>query len=161
MGSPIAVTRFLVSDSGNLLPAILLTIGLGSNRSMWLGPPSMNRKITLWAVARWWPGRADRGEAAEAARAREPAIRSASGAQRHRTGSFQKIATAGDRFVVGRPGRSGVSVISRHRKIRWRSAGHASGRPMRRPRGRGRERPWPGFFPHPKGGGRRRCQTHG
>src|SRR5436305_9735004 len=36
---------------GNGWPASRFTSGLGSNVSMWLGPPSMNRKITLRALA--------------------------------------------------------------------------------------------------------------
>ncbi len=48
--SPIGViTGLKLGGSG--LPASWLSAGLGSNRSMWLGPPSMNRKITLLAVA--------------------------------------------------------------------------------------------------------------
>ena len=31
-------------------PAISFNLGLGSNRSMWLGAPSMNRKITRLAL---------------------------------------------------------------------------------------------------------------
>src|SRR5688500_10037904 len=46
--SPIAViTGLKLSGSG--FPAYLRMAGLGSNRSMWLGPPSMNRKMTLLA----------------------------------------------------------------------------------------------------------------
>src|SRR5205814_4549656 len=47
---PIAVmTR--PNDAGIGLPAIFWSAGLGSYRSMWLGPPSMKRKITLFALA--------------------------------------------------------------------------------------------------------------
>ena len=34
------------NDSGIGLPASLSSAGLGSNRSMWLGPPSMNSQMT-------------------------------------------------------------------------------------------------------------------
>ena len=48
--SPIGViTGLKLGGSG--LPARRLSAGLGSNVSMWLGPPSMNRKMTLRAVA--------------------------------------------------------------------------------------------------------------
>ena len=48
--SPIGViTGLKLGGSG--LPASRLSSGLGSNVSMWLGPPSMNRKMTLRAVA--------------------------------------------------------------------------------------------------------------
>ena len=57
--SPIGViTGLKLGGSG--LPARRLSSGLGSNVSMWLGPPSMNRKITLRAVRRAPPGRIDR-----------------------------------------------------------------------------------------------------
>ena len=49
--SPIGViTGLKLGGSG--FPASRLSSGLGSNVSMWLGPPSMNRKITLRAVLR-------------------------------------------------------------------------------------------------------------
>ncbi len=48
--SPIAVTtRPKLGGSG--CPARRLSSGLGSKRSMWLGPPSMKRKMTLRARA--------------------------------------------------------------------------------------------------------------
>ena len=48
--SPIGViTGLKLGGSG--WPASRFSSGLGSNVSMWLGPPSMNRKITLRAVA--------------------------------------------------------------------------------------------------------------
>ena len=37
------------NDSGIGLPASLSSAGLGSNRSRWLGPPSMNSKMTDFA----------------------------------------------------------------------------------------------------------------
>ena len=37
--------------AGNGFPASSLSLGFGSNRSRLLGPPSMNRKITLLALA--------------------------------------------------------------------------------------------------------------
>ena len=40
--------------SGRGLPASLLSKGLGSNKSIWLGPPSMKRKITDLALAKCW-----------------------------------------------------------------------------------------------------------
>ncbi len=48
--SPIGVMTGL-KLGGNGWPASRFTSGLGSNVSIWLGPPSMNRKITLRAVA--------------------------------------------------------------------------------------------------------------
>ena len=50
------ITRSI--DPGSDWPANRLTSGLGSNVSMWLGPPSMNRKITLRAGVRLCPDRA-------------------------------------------------------------------------------------------------------
>ena len=48
--SPIGViTGLKLGGSG--WPASRFSSGLGSNVSMWLGPPSMNRKMTLLAVA--------------------------------------------------------------------------------------------------------------
>ena len=35
--------------------------GLGSNRSIWLGPPVMNRKMQRLALAGKWPGRGASG----------------------------------------------------------------------------------------------------
>ena len=47
--SPMAVmTGLKLSGSG--LPANCSSLGLGSNKSMWLGPPSMNRKMTRLAL---------------------------------------------------------------------------------------------------------------
>ena len=48
---------------GNGWPASRFTSGLGSKVSIWLGPPSMNRKITLLALAGrlHGGGRDDRG----------------------------------------------------------------------------------------------------
>src|ERR1041384_6524011 len=46
--SPIERTS-LAKLSGIGFPAHSLSFGLGSNRSKWLGPPSMKRKITLFA----------------------------------------------------------------------------------------------------------------
>ena len=42
---------FFVIDAGSGLPFHLCSAGLGSNRSIWLGPPSMNRKMTFFALA--------------------------------------------------------------------------------------------------------------
>src|ERR1700704_6481191 len=41
--------RSLVSDAGSGLPFHFSSSGLGSNRSSWLGPPSMNMKMTFFA----------------------------------------------------------------------------------------------------------------
>ena len=46
-----ASLRSLVIDGGSGLPCHFCSSGLGSNRSIWLGPPSMNRKITFFALA--------------------------------------------------------------------------------------------------------------
>ncbi len=48
--SPIGVIT-VPKLSGSGWPASSSSFGLGSNRSMWLGPPSMNRKMQLLAVA--------------------------------------------------------------------------------------------------------------
>src|SRR3954470_13912043 len=42
--------RFLLIDSGRAWPSHLLNDGFGSNRSRWLGPPAMNRKMTFFAL---------------------------------------------------------------------------------------------------------------
>src|SRR5437016_4046127 len=46
-----ASLRSLVSDGGSDLPFHFCKAGLGSNRSIWLGAPSMNRKMTFLALA--------------------------------------------------------------------------------------------------------------
>src|SRR3954471_16382370 len=69
--SPIAVMT-LAKLSGIGLPASLFTIGLGSNKSIWLGPPSMKRKMTLFALAGKRAGRGDNGESAGAPSAEAP-----------------------------------------------------------------------------------------
>src|SRR5262249_47491335 len=61
--SPIAV-MILPTDGGSGLPAISLTLGLGSNVSMWLGPPSMNRKMHAFALAGTCGPRGPSGRAA-------------------------------------------------------------------------------------------------
>src|SRR3982074_2834208 len=43
-----------VTDAGNGMPAHFFRAGLGSKRSSWLGAPSMNRKITFFALAEKW-----------------------------------------------------------------------------------------------------------
>ena len=51
--SPMAVTgRSKLSGRG--LPASLLSSGFGSKRSRWLGPPSMKRNITFFALPQLW-----------------------------------------------------------------------------------------------------------
>ena len=42
--------RSLVIAGGSGLPCHFCSSGLGSNRSIWLGPPSMNRKMTFFAL---------------------------------------------------------------------------------------------------------------
>ena len=42
--------RSLVSSAGSGLPCHFWSSGLGSNRSSWLGPPSMNMKMTFLAL---------------------------------------------------------------------------------------------------------------
>src|SRR5215471_6294372 len=49
---PIAVTT-LPNDAGIGCPASFSNSGLGSKRSRWLGPPSMNSQITDFAVGAW------------------------------------------------------------------------------------------------------------
>ena len=44
-----ASCKSLVSDAGSGLPSHFSSSGFGSNKSSWLGPPSMNRKITFLA----------------------------------------------------------------------------------------------------------------
>ena len=46
-----ASRRSLVISGGSGLPLHFCNAGLGSNRSSWLGPPSMNMKITFLALA--------------------------------------------------------------------------------------------------------------
>src|ERR1035438_9199382 len=43
--------RSLVSSGGRGLPCHFWSSGLGSKRSIWLGPPSMNMKMTFLALA--------------------------------------------------------------------------------------------------------------
>src|ERR1041385_4422724 len=43
--------RSLVIEAGRGLPCHCWSAGLGSKRSIWLGPPSMKRKITFLALA--------------------------------------------------------------------------------------------------------------
>ena len=45
-----ASRRSLVMDGGSGLPLHFCSSGLGSNRSIWLGPPSMNMKMTFFAL---------------------------------------------------------------------------------------------------------------
>src|SRR6516162_5511813 len=40
--------------SGSGLPCHFDNSGLGSNRSTWLGPPTMNMKMMDFALASWW-----------------------------------------------------------------------------------------------------------
>src|SRR5205085_8133238 len=51
---PRDVCEGLPIESGMGLPSSLVSSGFGSNRSTWLGPPSMNRKMTDFAVGVWW-----------------------------------------------------------------------------------------------------------
>src|SRR4051794_32965595 len=57
--------------SGRGLPCHFFRAGLGSNRSMGLGPPTMNRKMTRLAVGSWcgFRGASGLAEGFEAARA--------------------------------------------------------------------------------------------
>src|SRR5207247_9164128 len=57
---PIAVIT-LPKDSGIGWPASLSRAGFGSNRSRWLGPPSMNSQMTDFARVGKCGGRGDRG----------------------------------------------------------------------------------------------------
>src|SRR5437667_9002126 len=49
---PMAVIGF-PNDAGIGCPLISVSLGLGSNRSTWLGPPSMNSQITDLALGSW------------------------------------------------------------------------------------------------------------
>src|SRR5687767_16009289 len=49
------------NDSGIGWPASRIRSGFGSNRSTWLGPPDMKRKMTLLALAWKWVGDGDSG----------------------------------------------------------------------------------------------------
>src|SRR5579872_4484648 len=53
-------TRFTVGGSG--CPANLSTAGLWSKVSMWLGPPSMNKKMTFLARGTDCAGLLDKGD---------------------------------------------------------------------------------------------------
>src|SRR5205823_795018 len=53
--TPIGV-KTLPKLAGSGWPFRLVSSGFGSNRSRWLGPPSMNRKIQLLALAAKWDG---------------------------------------------------------------------------------------------------------
>ena len=44
-----ASCKSLVSDAGRGLPSHFSSSGFGSNKSSWLGPPSMNMKMTFLA----------------------------------------------------------------------------------------------------------------
>jgi len=44
-------TCWATGDSSTVMPAYLLSAGLGSNDSMWLTPPAMNNQITFFALA--------------------------------------------------------------------------------------------------------------
>ena len=50
---PRDVCAGLPMESGTGWPSSLVSVGFGSNRSTWLGPPSMKRKITDLAVGGW------------------------------------------------------------------------------------------------------------
>ena len=52
------------TDAGSGLPCHFANSGLGSNRSTWLGPPVMNRKMTRFAVGSWCGFLAASGSAA-------------------------------------------------------------------------------------------------
>jgi hypothetical protein len=43
----------ILTSPGGGLPSNSLSTGLGSNKSIWLGPPFWNRQITFLAVGRW------------------------------------------------------------------------------------------------------------
>src|SRR6202030_971960 len=45
-----ASLSWLVIEGGSGWPCHFLSSGLGSKRSTWLGAPSMNMKITFWAL---------------------------------------------------------------------------------------------------------------
>src|SRR5437588_10984646 len=53
---PVLVRTRLGISNGNGLPLSRSSIGLGSNRSTWDGPPDMKRKMMRLAVAGNWRG---------------------------------------------------------------------------------------------------------
>ena len=53
-----AKRTFLVMLSGSFCPCSSLSLGLGSNRSSWLGAPSLNRKMQALALGANCGGRA-------------------------------------------------------------------------------------------------------
>ena len=83
--SPIDVMT-LPKLSGSGLPASLFKSGFGSNRSMCDGPPSMNRKIQLFAVARFCATFAASGLDTGAAEAAERPSRAFSATESWRAG---------------------------------------------------------------------------
>src|SRR5271154_3020937 len=60
--------RSLVIDGGSDWPEYFWSAGLGSNRSIWLGAPSMKRKMTFFAFGAKCGGLGARGSAMVAAR---------------------------------------------------------------------------------------------
>src|SRR6266853_255480 len=50
---PMAVMGF-PKEAGMGWPESSVSFGLGSKRSTWLGPPSMNSQITDFAFGSWW-----------------------------------------------------------------------------------------------------------
>src|SRR5450631_2300484 len=62
---PREVCLGLPIESGTGWPLSLVNSGLGSNRSTWLGPPSMNSQITDFAVGGWCGFLSARGSGAE------------------------------------------------------------------------------------------------
>ena len=98
---PIAVTGRL-NDGGSGWPSSFVSSGLGSNRSMWLGPPSRKHQMTLLAVALKCGGLAASGPAGSSAR---PSLfqQGHEGQQAHAAaGAGQEIAAGVGAFVVRR-----------------------------------------------------------
>ena len=121
---------------GNGWPASRFSSGLGSKVSRWLGPPSMNRKITLRAVA----GRRQEAEIGE----REPSGSAAAarhapaspGAQAHqsrpRPGTASRSRERSQPWAVS--GQRRISNLSQRTGTHWNSGEH--GRNRQGPRGR-------------------------
>src|SRR2546430_2237516 len=63
---------FLVNESGSFLPFISFSFGFGSNKSTWLVPPSMNRKMHCFAFGAKCGGRTAKGLVCEKSAASSP-----------------------------------------------------------------------------------------
>ena len=75
---PVALVTGKSNEGGVTCPTSFSSSGLGSKRSMWLGPPSMNSQITDFARGGWCGGLAARvlRRAARAAGSAPASVRS-------------------------------------------------------------------------------------